>query len=204
MNEQFFFELKRPITLPSSTIAGAYIVFPTATCVLSYETVPNPKQSAMEVTLTINNKTTKRKLFEVAKFNVTKEGFPTGVILNQEEIDTWNTQYDSLNTELTILVGELADLQSQKDALEIAGEKVLQTLLDDINTKAIAIKAKEQEITALYPRPEVNEVYYNKYDDVIQYFDNKGAVTTDGVTWAKAILLLYKQPQVFLIQYWIL
>jgi hypothetical protein len=89
------------------------------------------------------------------EFTVTEEGFATGVITNIEDIHAWDIDRAAL----------LNSLESTIDEEE-------QSLI-------------YQQITQLGNRPQEQELFINKYSEVIEYFNNKGELTEQGIIWAK-------------------
>lgn len=97
---QYVFELKKPIIIPSPNIRRALLIFPKDTCCLSYEILPKPKDSSMTIILTIVDKETSVVLMQLAQYNVTETGFPSGVYANQTLRDQWKAQFDPLAAQL--------------------------------------------------------------------------------------------------------
>lgn len=183
----YLFLLKKNITIPSPNVANAYLVFPFTTCVLTYNISPKPQESTMRVELIIADKVTGKHLFTLAQFAITEAGFPTGILLNQTEVSTYNTAKDLLMSEMNILNESLMtkDVEAQgylSQSLPIPA--ILQTEIDTIQAQIVA---KSAEIVALGTAPTLIPEVRNKYSEVIQYFDNTGSITPAGVIWSKTI-----------------
>ena len=185
--DNYTFELKRPLIIPSNTVANALLIFPTAKFGLSYSMMPNPKEAYMVVTLTIADKETGNDVFQIASYTITEQGFATGIIVNQAAIDAWIGSFESINTaktalELTLVEKQGLEYQYLADKLDVPAELTL-----EIESLKEQVAEATQEIEALGEKPEPIELRINKYSDVLQYFDNKGAITPEGILWAKQI-----------------
>lgn len=175
--------------VPSPNVKNAFLVFPYQTCSLSYDVVPLPKEDAMSVTLSLVDKVSGVTIFPLGNYKITEQGFPTGVVLNQAEIDAYNSslapltaEYNSLQTTIFAKQSDIAIAAAQgTDTKDLEAELVL--LLEDLNAVSSAI-------AALGEVPEKQFEYRNKYSEVIQYFDNSGTITQDGIMWAKTIPFL--------------
>jgi hypothetical protein len=185
--DAYTFALKLPLQIPSPTIPGAILFFPKEKFGLSYSIIPNPKASEMHVTLDVVELANPKNTFKVAAFSITENGFSTGVILNQVEVDAWHASATDLNGQLSLKYAELVDYQAQEQALIEAGLPVSNQLAQNIRKAQEDVDALIADITALGPEPIPDELFINKYADVIQYFDNTGAITPEGVLWAKSI-----------------
>ena len=141
----------------------------------------------MVVTLTIVDKETGNQVYTIASYTITENGFPTGVILNQAAIDAWVSSYGSISSAKKALEATLVEKQGEEyqylaDKLDVPAELTL-----EIESLTEQVAEAEGQLVALGERPEPIELHINKYSDVLQYFDNKGAITADGITWAKTI-----------------
>lgn len=183
----YIFPLKKNITIPSPTVPNAYLVFPFTTCALTYSILPKPQQSTMSVELIIADKVSGKHLFTLTQFAITEAGFPTGVVLNQADIDAYNTAKTTLATEILSLNEQLMakDLEAQvfiSQSLPVPEELTLE--IENLQTQLVT---KNAELVALGSAPAPITEVRNKYSDVIQYFDNTGSITTEGIVWAKTI-----------------
>lgn len=119
-------------------------------------------------------------------FNVTitKKGFATGVILNKEAIDKYNESYN-------LVRAEISDLESQIVVLSSIEDKQ-----DDVINELVGLNAafdnKWQELMALGTLPQPIELFVNKYETVINYFEKDGSITDEGIVWAKQLPFLGK------------
>lgn len=188
--DQYTFKLKRPILIPAKNIRNAYTVFPSSTCALSYEVVPNPRQATMTVTLTIVDALSGAMIYKLDTFNITEQGFPTGNVLNAADIATWDTAVLPLKSAAEQASVELTNLQIQVAELVNTNQIVPQELTDAVDAKIAEIQTIDDAIVAAGPRPVPVLEYYNKYSDIIKYFDNTGAITAEGIIWAKNIPFL--------------
>lgn len=185
--DNYTFELKRPLIIPSNTVQNALMVFRPSHFALSYSMMPNPKEGYMVVTLTIVDKASGNEVFQIFSYTITEQGFATGVILNQAAIDAWVASFGSINDAKNALEATLVDKQSEEyqylaDKLDVPAELTLE--IESLTEQVAEAVAQLEE---LGDKPEPVELHINKYSDVLQYFDNKGAITADGVLWAKQI-----------------
>lgn len=187
---QYVFNLKKPIIIPSPNVRNAYLIFPKDTCSISYEILPKPKDSCMTVNLTIVDKLTHAVLLQLSQYNVTEEGFPSGQFVNQAQRDQWKSQYDPLARQLVEKQQIQYALQTDVIALTNNNQEIPQSLLDEINVLDGEIALLESNIEVLGQCPVGEELFINKYSEIIGYFDNKGAITEEGITWAKTIKFL--------------
>lgn len=187
---QYVFDLKRPIIIPSPNIRRAFLIFPKDTCSLSYEILPKPKDSSMTVILTIVDKETSSVLLQLSQYNITETGFPSGIYENQAQRDQWQSQYDPLALQLAQKQQTYYGLQTEVITLTNTNQEVPQALLDEITVLEGEMATLESSITALGEIPSGQEIYINKYSEIIGYFDNKGAITAEGIAWAKTINFL--------------
>lgn len=186
---KYIFELKRPIIVPAP-INNAFLIFPKNKCSLSYEILPKPKVSTMTIILTIVDNDNNNILMQLAEFNITEQGFSSGIFSNQTTIDDWNTSYTPLATALLEKQTTFYALQTEALQLSATKQPIPQELLDQMTVLDGEINEITANITNLGPKPIGQEIFINKYSDVIQYFDNKGAITEAGIEWAKNIPFL--------------
>lgn len=183
------FQLKRPIIVPSPSVKNAFLIFPYQTCALSYDVVPLPKEDAMSVTLSLVDKVNGTNIFPLGNYKITEQGFPTGVVLNQTEIDNYKkalapllVEYNSIQVLVFSKQSDIAIAIAQKLPTETL-EAELSLLLENLNNVSV-------QISDLGEEPEKQYEYRNKYSEIIQYFDNSGTITQEGIAWAKTIPFL--------------
>lgn len=186
----YTFALKRPLIIPSNTVAKALMVFRPQDFALSYTMMPNPKEGYMVVTLTIVDKINGNDVYQLASYTITLQGFGTGVITNQAAIDAWVASHTSITAAKTAL--EISLLEKQGEEYEYLNnkEEVPVELTNAINALMEDVQEAEAQLVELGEKPEPEELFINKYEDVLPYFDNKGAITPEGITWAKTIPFL--------------
>ena len=184
---QYVFDLKKAIIIPSPNIRKAFLIFPKDTCSLSYEILPKPKDSSMTVILTIVDKETNAVLLQLSQYHVTEAGFASGIFSNQAERDQWKSQYDPLAAQLIDKQQTLYALEVESITLSNNNQAIPQALLDEISSLDGEISILESNIAGLGACPVGEELYINKYSDIIGYFDNKGAISEEGIAWAKTI-----------------
>jgi len=149
------FNLKQDLIIPFK--GESYITFPKDHFALSYRMQPNYKQSYLNVTVDIVD--LQDNFVSVFKeFAVTEEGFATGIITNLEDVHAWDIDM-------------------------VALENAMATALDNGNEEEQSTITVQ--IEQLGYRPQEQELFINKYSEVIEYFNNKGELTEQGIIWAK-------------------
>lgn len=188
--DSYTFALKRPLILPSSSISKALLFFRADVFGLSYSMMPNPKEAYMVVTLTVVNIQTGETALELASYTITEKGFSTGVITNAAEIAAWVSSATTIEGGVALKSGQLYLKQGEEYALIAAAQEVPKELTDEIAALTGEIATLQAQLVALGEKPEPVELFINKYSDVLQYFDNKGAITEEGIAWARNIPFL--------------
>jgi hypothetical protein len=218
---QYTFNFKEDFEMPAGNYfpVGATLKFNKDAFGLTYNVFPNPKTKTIRVNLNIINFATDSNIWDVYAWLITEQGFPTDVVINQDEINKYEVTLQTLTNQLAILNDELTGLQNQKvllqnevnalqaqyDALEDKTTPEATALLQQITEKNTEIAIvedsivyknneitnKQNEINSLV-RPQPVYEYVNKYSDVLQYFNNDGSLTEDGIVWAKTIKLFGK------------
>jgi len=218
---QYTFNFKEDFEMPSVSYfpAGAYLKFSKDVFGLTYSIKPNPREKTMTVNVSTVDLATQRIVWDVYTWLITEQGFPTDVVINQDEINQYEVTLQTLINQLAIFNDELTGLQNQKvllqdevntlqaqyDALEDKTTPEAEGLLQQINDKKANIEIvdesiiviqnnitnKQNEINSLV-RPQVQYLYVNKYSDVLKYFNNDGSLTDDGIVWAKTAILFGK------------
>lgn len=186
----FLFNLKRSIILPQED--GSYLVYPNNAFSLAYAVIPDPKRRSLRISLLMANKQTDEIVRAIAEFDVTDAGFPTGITTNQAEIDAWQLDFDSLMEDYAKSTNDFAVKKQQELALlaELPTNPDLQRDLDEVVAALIGLKenmetAKEDVDLKRTERPAPVELFINKYDDLIGYFNNDGSITDAGIVWAR-------------------
>jgi len=218
---EYTFNFKEDFEMPSVSYfpAGAYLKFSKDVFGLTYSIKPNPREKTMTVNVSTIDLATQRIVWDVYTWLITEQGFPTDVVINQDEINQYEVTLQTLINQLSILNDELTGLQNQKvllqdevntlqaqyDVLEDKTTPEATALLQQITEKNTEIAIvedsivyknneitnKQNEINSLV-RPQPVYEYVNKYSDVLQYFNNDGSLTEDGIVWAKTIKLFGK------------
>lgn len=188
--DNYTFNIKRSILIPFSGVVNALLVFRPEHFALSYTMQPNPKEEYMVVSLNIVDKSTGNEVYKLASFTITERGFPTGVILNAAVIEKWLNDNAALNLTKKTKEMALVDKQGDEYALIAAQKQVPAELTAEIAALQEEVNQLTASIEALGPQPEPNELYFNKYSDVVGYFDNRGAITSEGIAWARNIPFL--------------
>ena len=188
----FLFALKRSIILPQED--GSYLVYPKSTFSFAYSVVPNPKARSLRIALLLANSTTEEIKRTIAEFEVTDAGFPTDVIVNQAEIDAWQTSFDAQSETYSTAAQAYAVKKQQELALlaELPSNPALQEDLDKVTDDLVILLATmENEKKNLddirVARPTPQPLFINKYDDLIGYFNNDGSITDAGIVWARTV-----------------
>jgi len=185
MND-FIFEIKRPLIIPVSEYSNeGVIVYNVREFGLGYSIMPNPREKIMTISLLVFRLADEVVIRSLATFNITEQGFKTGVVLNQAEIDAVLLRRKKLNeklqesqTNLLLLKAEEASLASQElDTSEIAKLIVI--------TEAAIEELTQELYNEILPQEEY--LYINKYSDIIEYFDKDGSITPEGIEWAKTV-----------------
>lgn len=188
--DNYTFNIKRSILIPFSGVVNAILVFRPEHFALSYTMQPNPKEEYMVVSLNIVDKTSGNEVYKLASFTITERGFPTGVILNAAAIEKWLNDNATLGLTKKAKEMELIEKEGEEYALIADKQDVPAELTAAIEALRLEVTALTADIEALGPQPEPNELYFNKYSDVVGYFDNRGAITAEGIAWARNIPFL--------------
>jgi len=186
MEQEFIFKLKRALVLPVSEWDNqGMLVYNSRDFVLGYSTVPNPKEKQLTVNLLIYRLSDERTIRNLATFVITEQGFPTGRVLNQAEIDAAVTSRADLEQETLEINAVVADLYLEEAALNAEGQDTT-----TISTQITALVKRLAEIiielnAIVVPTPELE--YYNRYSDIIDYFNKDGSITELGIEWARTV-----------------
>lgn len=152
---------------------------------LGYSTVPNPKEKQLTVNLLIYRLSDERTIRNLATFVITEQGFPTGRVLNQAEIDAAATSRADLEQETLEINAVVADLYLEEAALNAEGQDTT-TISAQITALVKRLAEIRVELNALIvPTPELE--YYNRYSDIIDYFNKDGSITELGIEWARTV-----------------
>lgn len=188
----FLFNLKRSIILPQGD--GSYLVYPKNAFSFAYAVIPDPKRRSLRISLLMANKQTEEIVRTIAEFDVTDAGFPTGITTNQAEIDAWQLDFDSLMEDYAKATNDFAVKKQQELALlaELPTNPDLQRDLDEVVAALVGLKEAMETAKAAVDlkrteRPAPVELFINKYDDLIGYFNNDGSITDDGIVWARTV-----------------
>lgn len=188
----FLFNLKRSIILPQDD--GSYLVYPKSAFSFAYAVVPDPKRRVLRISLLLANKGSEEITRTIAEFDVTDEGFHTGVITNQAEIDAWQLDFDSLMEDFAKATNDLVAKKQQELELlaELPTNPDLQRDLDEVVAALVTLKETMETAKAAVDlkrteRPAPVELFINKYDDLIGYFNNDGSITDAGIVWARTV-----------------
>ena len=189
MEQEFIFKLKRALVIPINEFANeGVIVYNSREFALGYSVIPNPKEKELSVSLIIYRIADERLIRNLATYRITEQGFPTGEIVNAVEIEDANKAYikalgfvNATTATLTALYvleaqasAELEDTSAIVAQIQIAQQELEQYKSD---LKSIVI-----------PAPEL--AYWNKYSDIIDYFNKDGSITEEGLAWAKSVPFL--------------
>lgn len=188
MDRTLVFPLIRPLVIPATGYPNkGLLVFPPAQFGLTYKVLPDPANKTIRVTLFVIDLQDLTWLFEVKSFTITEMGFPTGVIKNAEDIAQWIKDHGDLTASIDTLNAALVELTLQEQQHIAAGEEVPETLAAAIAVASDKLTSTLEDLNLLGPAPTPDELYINSYDQVIDYFDNRGAITQEGIAWAKNI-----------------
>ena len=186
MEQEFIFKLKRALVLPVSEWDNqGMLVYNPRDFALGYSTVPNPKEKQLTVNLLIYRLSDERTIRNLATFVITEQGFPTGRVLNQAEIDAAATSRADLEQETLEINAVVADLYLEEAALNAEGQDTtaISKQITDLIKRLAEIRV---ELNALIvPTPELE--YYNRYSDIIDYFNKDGSITELGIEWARTV-----------------
>ena len=188
--DNYTFKLKRPMVLPSPQISGALLLFMPDRFSLSYEMIPRPKEETMVVNLNIVEAATGNNALQINSFTITEQGFPTGQILNEAEIAAWVLADTETRAEIAEVTTNLLEKQGEEYALIQAKEEVPKELTEAIVALSAQLGELQAELVSIGEKPLPVLEYFNRYSEVLQYFDNKGAITPEGIAWARQIPFL--------------
>lgn len=174
------FILTKNLVVPATgNPSKGYLLFPAGLFGLSYNTLPKPRQSQINITLTVVDLTTEEDVWILGTYEITENGFP--VVANQVEYDS----YLEVKSALEAIVNEKQEIANNLYAQYLEDP----SYLESYNAAEADLEASRVELYAL---PVVNLEYEstNKYSDVIDYFKGDGTLTDEGVLWAKQVKFL--------------
>jgi hypothetical protein len=189
MENQFIFRLKRPIVIPISQYdQQGVIVYNSRDFAFGYSVVPNPKEKQLNVSLLVYRVSDETLIRTLTTFNITEQGFPTGVVLNALEIKAQQEAIEKYQDTINTLEGTLSILYLQEAALASAGESTVEVAAQILDLYTQKQEAATKLSKVVIPEPELE--YINRYSDVIDYFDKDGSITVAGIEWAKSVPFL--------------
>jgi hypothetical protein len=117
---QYTFNFKEDFEMPAGNYfpVGATLKFNKDAFGLTYIIKPNPREKTMTVNVSTVDLATQRIVWDVYTWLITEQGFPTDVVINQDEINQYEVTLQTLTNELAILNDELTGLQNQKVLLQ--------------------------------------------------------------------------------------
>lgn len=189
MNE-YIFPLVRPLAIPSRNVPGALLVFLPTKHGLTYKVSPFPRDQRLHVTLEVVTLENNVVVYPLSEFDITETGFPSGVALNQDAIDSYLAEYAPL---VAASDAKYAEMGANEDAqvAELANTgQVSQKLIDAYTVLLGEFQELQDQIGALGQQPVPVYEYINKYSEVKDYFDNTMTITPEGLVWAKTIPFL--------------
>lgn len=184
----FFFPLKTALVIPSTEAAGhGLLVFLPGDNGFTYKVSPDPVSKSLNVSLFLTSEKNPDWLFKLAAFDITEAGFPTGVLLNQQEVDDYANNVSQINADIAANKISLSAKYAERAAFIAENEDIPLELSQEIFDleKAALLLADQRNNVGDAPTPEPEIV--NKYSEVINYFDRDGSITADGIEWAKGI-----------------
>jgi len=189
MESQFIFKLKRPIVFPiSQSDNQGVVVYNSRDFAFGYSIIPNPKEKQLTVTLLIYRVADEVVIRSIATFNITEQGFPTGVLLNQADIDAALASKVKLQDSIDKAALTLQALYAQEAALAEQGEDTSVVSATIVATSNQLLQDRLKLSTLVVPTPELE--YANRYSDIIDYFNKDGSITEAGIEWAKSVPFL--------------
>jgi len=159
----YTFPIKKDLSVPLIKNNKAFITYPAEHFALTYTIQPFPRQEYLNVHIEIVDRVTGIVVDTLNSFTITEQGFPTGIITNQSEIDSVRATHEQLSPLLS-------------EAIASENQEEMDRLIS--------------EIAALPTVPTPIELYVNKYSEVSEYFDNKGRLTSEGFIWASNLSFL--------------
>ncbi len=184
---KLIFPLKRSLVLPATERPNkGLLVFLPEQFGLTYKIVPNASEKSMLVQLFIID-LSDNWTYLIKTFNITENGFPTGKVLNADVISTYNLTYDQLLQSITNSETQLVILEAERATLISLSQDVPNKLNKDIEDLQNLRIQSYTELKNLGEKPLPILEYYNKYSDVIDFFEKSGEISLDGVSWAKNI-----------------
>lgn len=189
MESQFIFRLKRPIVFPISQSGNqGVVVYNSRDFAFGYSIIPNPKEKQLTVTLLIYRVADEVVIRSIATFNITEQGFPTGVLLNQADIDAALASKVKLQDSIDKAALTLQALYAQEAALAEQGEDTSVVSATIVATSNQLLQDRLKLSTLIVPTPELE--YANRHSDIIDYFNKDGSITEAGIEWAKSVPFL--------------
>lgn len=211
--EQYSFPLAKQLSIPADNEKNRGILtFSERYFALGYRVFPDPRARTMRIDLLILEVDTGEVARELKTFTVTEAGFPTGKIENAVEVAAWQSELVNLQNKYRDAQSavDLTRAQEQEargnyaDLLDLASSlsdpQQVENLASDVNLAQIhlnncvsAVLEAEQRadsarldlINHCAVEEKPREEYANRYSDIVKYFDNTGAITPDGITWAR-------------------
>lgn len=189
MENTFIFDIKRPIVLPVNLGSNeGVIVYNIRDFGFGYTVMPNPREKVLTISLLVMRKSDQAIVRTLSTFNVTEQGFPSGVILNQPEIDAAIAMKGLLLIEIPELQALIQNLLAQ-EAAAIEAETDPTQIQEQLAEAQATLATKMQELVNIVI-PEPNVLFVNKYSDIIDYFEKDGSITAEGIQWARTVPFL--------------
>ena len=189
MEQEYIFNLKRALVLPVSEWDNqGMLVYNSRDFALGYSTIPNPKEKQLTVNLLIYRLSDERTIRNLSTFVITEQGFPTGRVLNQAEIDKAIADKSKLELNITTLEALITTLYAEEASLLADGQDA-STISNQISESIGTLTGLRLNLLQIViPTPDLE--YYNKYSDIIDYFNKDGSITKLGIEWAKTVPFL--------------
>lgn len=186
MENEFIFKLKRAIAFPVSLYDNqGIIVYNERDFALGYSTVPNPKEKMITINLLMYRLSDEVVTRVLNTFVITEQGFPSGGILNSEDIAIANAKAAKFVETIAALQESVLALSIEEAALAASGQDTTEigAAILELNHQLDTARIGQQ--TLVIPQPELE--YVNKYSDIINYFNKDGSITEAGIVWARTV-----------------
>ena len=180
------FPLIKNLILPATGNPNkGYLLFPAGQFSLSYDVVPKPKVSQLDIILTVVETSTKQTVWPLGIYEITTKGFKSDTPSNQAEYDAYITELQTRQAAVDASAITYQEAQEIVDLAEVPTQ-------EQIDSRDAARLAHTANVDALESLEEVSLTYdyINKYEDVIQYFRGDGTLTDEGIAWAKQVTFL--------------
>lgn len=180
------FQLKKPLLLANPGGVGQLYFSPFEHAFDYRDFAPNGKEQTIDVNLVVTRIDDPKAAHVLKTFRITPEGYEVGSATNLDEIAAATAKKASLETEVATQKSKVAQLVTERDAINaivvtLDGKELdeklieLKAKLDAIDAEKVILADLETELAAVViPAEHFNRAF--TYAQVVQFFKNDGTI----------------------------